>query len=112
MNELGNNHMENNTTDVNNIKYVDNIDYVNNINYVDNINYVNNMNNKPNNFNNYNKQTYKWYNSPVFNSIFFNIKNNDYEILIMWFLLVTTIIILLSLVISDIDDRLETERVI
>lgn len=44
------------------------------------------------------------------NKMYFNIKNDNYDILIMWFLLVATIILLLSLVISDADDKFETER--
>ena len=113
MNRLNNEYMENDINDIDNINNVDNINYVNNINHVNNINYVDIVNDVNNtSSNNHNNQTHKWFNNPIFNRIFFNIKNNNYEILIMWFLFIVTIIILLSLVISDIDDRLETERVI
>ena len=44
------------------------------------------------------------------NKLFFNIKNSNYEVVVMWFLLITTIVIILSLVVSDAEDRAETER--
>ncbi|VBB18360.1 hypothetical protein YASMINEVIRUS_823 [Yasminevirus sp. GU-2018] len=44
------------------------------------------------------------------NKLFFNIKNGNYEVVVMWFLLITTIVIILALAVSDADDRAETER--
>lgn len=46
------------------------------------------------------------------NKIFFNIKNGRYEIMIMWFLLIATIVLMLLLVISNVEDDLETQRVL
>lgn len=52
------------------------------------------------------------FNKPFFNNIFFNIKNGSYEITVMWCLLIITIVVLLSLLIKDADDKAETERVL
>lgn len=52
------------------------------------------------------------FNSPFFNNIFFNIQNNTYEVSLMWCLLVTTIVLLLSLLIRDADDEAETLRAV
>jgi hypothetical protein len=90
------------------ILLLDNNNCINNISNIDNMNNVNNVDN----INNVDRQINKWYVSPTINRMFFNIKNDSFEIMIMWFLLIITIVILLSLVISDIDDRLETQRVI
>lgn len=51
-------------------------------------------------------------NKPFLNNVFFNIKNNTYEVTIMWSLLIITIILLLSLLLKDANDEIETERVI
>lgn len=48
----------------------------------------------------------------LLNRIFFNIKNENYEVMVMWFLIITTIILTLSLVVMDAEDRAETERVL
>jgi hypothetical protein len=69
-------------------------------------------------YNEYNsKNTTSWINfltknKPIINNIFFNIKNGTYELTIMWCLIITTIILLLSLLIKDANDELETERVL
>jgi hypothetical protein len=49
---------------------------------------------------------------PSCNRMFFYLKNSSFEIYVMWFLLIATIIIILSLVVGDADDRYETERVL
>lgn len=46
------------------------------------------------------------------NNIYFNIKNNTYEVSVMWCLIITTIILLLSLLIKDADDLVEAKRVV
>jgi len=51
-------------------------------------------------------------NKPFFNNLYYNMKNNTYEVTIMWCLLIVTIILLLSLLIKDAHDEIETERVI
>lgn len=51
-------------------------------------------------------------NKPFLNNIFFNVRNNTYEVTIMWCLLVITIILLLSLLLKDANDEIETERVL
>ncbi len=49
---------------------------------------------------------------PFINNIFFHIKNNTYEIYVMWSLLVITILLLLSLLVKDSNDDLETNRIL
>jgi hypothetical protein len=46
------------------------------------------------------------------NNIYFNIKNNNYEIKLMWLVLLMTIFLLLFMLISENEDRYETERII
>lgn len=46
---------------------------------------------------------------PFFNLIYFKIKNNSYEVIMMWCLIIVTIILLLSLLVKGIED--ETERI-
>ena len=67
-----------------------------------------NTTNYPDKHNNQNR----WSNAPIFAKIFFNVQNNSYEVFVMWFLLISTIVLVLSLVVADADDRLETERVL
>lgn len=66
--------------------------------------YYQNIDNKDNRHN--------WFFKNKFlNLIYFNIRNNHYEINIMWCLIIVTIIILISLVIKDAHDELEAQRV-
>lgn len=44
--------------------------------------------------------------------LFFWIKNTPIEIYLMWFLLIATIILVLCLVMTNVEDRQETERVL
>lgn len=44
--------------------------------------------------------------------LLFEIKNNNYEIFIMWFLLISTILLLLCLLVIDVHDQDEVYRVI
>jgi hypothetical protein len=53
-----------------------------------------------------------FFRSSFLNSIYFHIKNSSYEISIMWCLIITTIILLLSLVIKDAEDEEEVLRVL
>lgn len=59
-----------------------------------------------------NTTSYSFLNKPIINTIFFNIKNNTYEITVMWSLVVITILMLLSLLIKDTTDDVETNRVL
>lgn len=60
----------------------------------------------------YDNKHNKWIYNNQISTIFFNIKNNPWEISIMWCLIVTTIIMLLSLVVKDSIDEEETLRVL
>src|SRR5437868_9475849 len=59
-----------------------------------------------------NKLSKQWFSSLFFRTLFFNIKNNTYEVTTMWCLIVTTIIILLLILIKGLDDEAETERAV
>lgn len=50
--------------------------------------------------------------SPILNKIFFSIKNSGCEIYTMWFLLVVTILLMLSLLVKNANDEEEINRVI
>lgn len=46
---------------------------------------------------------------PFINNLYFCIKNEQYEIIVMWGLIVVTIIVFILLVIKDNEDEAETE---
>jgi hypothetical protein len=49
---------------------------------------------------------------PFYGALYFRIQNNTYELTIMWCLIITTIILLLSLLAKNANDDVETLRVI
>ena len=51
-------------------------------------------------------------NKPFLNNIFFNVKNNTFEVVVMWCLLIVTIILLLSLLLKNANDEEETLRIL
>ena len=51
-------------------------------------------------------------NGPFFSNLFFIIQNGKYEIYLMWCIIITTIILLLSLCIDNANDDIETARFI
>src|SRR5437016_5923076 len=79
-----------------------------NINLSDGINYCqlnSNLNSKSNSKSNI-------CNRPFFNKIFFNIKNEPYEIIIMWSVLIITILLLLLLLFDSVVNEQERLRVL
>lgn len=59
-----------------------------------------------------NKKNWSIMNKPFINNLYFNMKNNAYEVTVMWCLLIITIILLLSLLVKDANDEIETQRII
>lgn len=49
---------------------------------------------------------------PFFSNIYFYIKNKQYEVVIMWGIIIVTIIVFLSLMIKDAEDEAETQQTI
>ena len=47
------------------------------------------------------------FNKPLLNNIFFYIRNNTYEITVMWMIIIVTIIIILLLLVNGAQDELE-----
>jgi hypothetical protein len=52
------------------------------------------------------------FSSKHFSSLYFYIKNNSYEVNVMWCVIVFTILLLLSLVVREAKDEAETLRVL
>ena len=93
-------------------------------NQTDNINEKKDMGNENNTFYDYvainmmdQAKTKTFYgthivNRPFLNNLYFNVRNNTYEVNVMWCLLIVTIILLLSLLLKDANDEVETQRVL